>query len=34
MIIKLEPRKFEEDFIKHIIGHVVHVGWPHLVEAL
>lgn len=34
MIVKLEPREYDKDFIRNIIGHVVHVGWPHLVEAL
>lgn len=34
MIVKLEPREFEKDFIKTMLGNIVHVGWPHLVEAL
>lgn len=34
MIIKLEPREYEAEYIRNMIGRVVHVGWPHLVEAL
>lgn len=34
MIVKVLPGEYESDFIKNIIGRTVHVGWPHLVEAV
>lgn len=34
MMITLQPCEYEENFIKNMIGRVVYVGWPHLIEAL